>query len=103
MRFSPADTLDPAECSAEHVPDLTLPASLTETGHTRYVRLSAPPHRTPPRIPDPQFPTKTVLFSTPPAGTEHASLPVRSPGAHLHPLLRRPPLLDRCTERGDSR
>lgn len=33
---------------------------------------------------------------------EQPSLPVRSPGAHLQPLLRRPPLTDRGGAGGSS-
>jgi hypothetical protein len=33
---------------------------------------------------------------------EHAVLRVRSPGAHLHPLLRRPPMAGSCGEGGGS-
>ncbi|MGH3966444.1 MAG: hypothetical protein ACRDRY_24905 [Pseudonocardiaceae bacterium] len=67
--------------------------SLTDPGTARYVQLSAPPRRAVLRVPDPQFPRCPVPSSRGTASlVEHVSLPARSPGAHLHPLLRRPPV-----------
>jgi hypothetical protein len=80
------------------------------------------------RVPDPQFPTRTPAGRQPgcaeplpgdqPDPTpraeasstaqlracgladecQHVSLPIRTPGAHLHPLLRRPPAIGRGDE-----
>lgn len=124
MPSDSADTLDPDECAAEHVPDLKLPASLIEAEHNRYAQLGASLRRMALRIPDPLFPAKTpagrrssrpvtapggqpdpipetgALFMEQPRwahcpdGSESPSLPVRSPGAHLHPQLRRGPGTD---------
>lgn len=58
------------------------------------------------RIPDPQFAIKTPAGrrssrSLTPVFARLTVLPVRSPGAHLHPLLCRLPVTARCGE-GDG-
>ncbi len=51
-------------------------------------------------VPDPQFPTRTpALRRSVPLPTAPVTLPVRSPGTHLHPQLRRSPVAGRG---GDS-
>ncbi|MGH7744336.1 MAG: hypothetical protein ACREQ5_05880 [Candidatus Dormibacteria bacterium] len=103
--------------------------TLTDAGRTRYAQLRGTPPRPEFPVPDPQFPNKTpagrrpstpMPYSAPggqpvphrpaeasSASVEHqpqrARLPVRSPGAHLHPQLRRPTLAGRCGEGGASR
>jgi len=96
--------------------------SVTVAGRARDTQLAAAPRRAVLQIPDPQFPTKTPAgrrSSTPvPPGqsvpnrpheassAEHqpryARLPVRSPGQHLHPQLRRPPGAGRFGSAGSS-
>lgn len=81
--------------------------TLTDTGCTRCAQLQGTPRR--PELPDPQFSITTPAergLAGPAVSrrwtSEHASLPIRSPGAHLHPLLRRVPVADRGGEGGTS-
>ena len=61
------------------VTDLSLP---------RYGQLSGTPQRPDVPVPDPQFPHPEALAGRR-SNNQQAGLPVRSPGTHLHPLLRR--------------
>lgn len=61
------------------------------------------------QIPHPQFPAKIPVGRQPdalasPLGDQPrpAPLPVRSPGMHLHPLLRRPPVASSGSVRGEN-
>jgi len=91
--------------------------TLTDAGRARYAQLGGTPPR-PDKAPAGRRPSTPVPYSAPggqpvphrppeASSVEHqpqrACLPVRSPGAHLHPLLRRPPLAGRGGEGGGSR
>lgn len=84
--------------------------TLTDAGCIRYAQLQGTPRRTELPVPDPQFSITTPAgrrLSRPGderglAGPAVSQLPVRSPGAHLHPLLRRVPVADRGGEGASS-
>lgn len=94
-----------SERGARHAPYSGLPASLTLQIPAPQFATKIPadrrpgtPASTPGAQPDPHGPHES-------ANVEHqprpVPLPVRSPGTHLHPLLRRPPVTG--SARGESR
>ncbi|MGH3822293.1 MAG: hypothetical protein ACRDRA_05565 [Pseudonocardiaceae bacterium] len=101
MRSELVDTLDPGECGAEHVPDLTLLARLTGAGRARFVQFSVPQYQA--DAPGRRLAGRAAIRQWTAFPVESVSLPVRSPGAYLHPQLRRSPVTSRRTDGGSSR